>query len=298
MTGFGDAAAQIDGVSYAVEIRSVNNRFFKATLRLADELSSLEAKIDAALRKRIQRGSVAASVSIRDKSQAGAYTINEATLQHYLTYARKIAEATNELSDHHQASAIDPVGLLQLPGVMEAPDSTSLAEKHERPVLELVNKAIDKLMAMREREGEEIKQDIMEHVALIDQRLQLINERRPIVVETYETRLRNRIEQMLEKADIKVDAVDLLKEVACYAERCDVAEEVQRLGAHLVQCGTILDRGDSGKPAGRTLDFLAQELLREANTIASKSNDAEISQAIVDVKGAIDRVKEQVQNIE
>ncbi len=117
------------------------------------------------------------------------------------------------------------------------------------------------------------------------------------MVEEYHQRLRQRIDQLLAKAQLEVSQLDLIKEVAVYAERCDVSEEVQRVKAHLDQVEQILERSTS-EPIGRTLDFLAQELLREANTIGSKSNDAQISRLIVEIKGAIDRIKEQVQNVE
>ena len=119
----------------------------------------------------------------------------------------------------------------------------------------------------------------------------------PGVVEAYERRLKQRIESLLKEAELRLDQVELVREIAVYAEKTDIAEEIQRLGAHLDQFLTLIDRRD-GTPVGRTLDFLSQEMLREANTIASKSPDAEISKLVVEVKGAIDRIKEQVQNVE
>jgi uncharacterized protein (TIGR00255 family) len=122
-------------------------------------------------------------------------------------------------------------------------------------------------------------------------------ERAPRVVEEYHQRLRTRIDELLARAELKVDEKDLIREVAIFAERVDVSEETTRLKGHLDQFDNILSES-GGEPAGRTLDFLSQELLREANTITSKSNDVLVSRAIVDVKGAIDRIKEQVQNVE
>jgi uncharacterized protein (TIGR00255 family) len=137
----------------------------------------------------------------------------------------------------------------------------------------------------------------MSHHTLIAERLAVIRDRAPQVVADYQSRLHERVNALLEELGRTIDPADLIKEVAIFAERSDIAEEVSRLSAHLDQFAELLSRED-GKPVGRTLDFLTQEMLREANTIASKSGDAEISRSIVEVKGAIDRIKEQVQNLE
>ena len=157
--------------------------------------------------------------------------------------------------------------------------------------------ATKSLVDMREREGRTLVDDLRQQGELIADRLKQIAHRAPVVIADYEQRLRQRIEAMLKEAQVKVDAVDLIREIAVYAERTDIAEEISRLGGHLEQFADLL-RPDSDKPVGRTLDFLAQEMLREANTIASKSPDAGISKLIVEVKGAIDRIKEQAANVE
>ena len=150
---------------------------------------------------------------------------------------------------------------------------------------------------MRQREGQGLCKDLRSHLAYITQRIDRITERAPSVVEEYHKRLDGRIRELLAKAELNIDEVDLIREVAVFAERSDIAEENQRLRAHLNQFEQML-ANNSSEPTGRTLDFLSQELLREANTIASKANDAQVSRLIVEVKGAIDRIKEQVQNIE
>ena len=140
-------------------------------------------------------------------------------------------------------------------------------------------------------------EDLRVHHKQIAERLATIHSRTPVVVEEYEKRLRLRVESLLKDAGFSVEPRDLIREVAVFAERSDVSEEVQRLSAHLEQFDSLL-REDGGRPIGRTLDFLSQEMLREANTIASKSGDTVISREIVEIKGAIDRIKEQVQNVE
>ena len=150
---------------------------------------------------------------------------------------------------------------------------------------------------MRDVEGQALADDLKKQRASIVEHLDTVAQRAPQVVEEYHQRLQNRVNDLLARAELNVAESDLLREVAIFAERSDIAEEVSRLNGHLEQFDQMLANAD-GEPAGRSLDFLAQELLREANTIASKSNDATISRAAVQIKGAIDRIKEQVQNVE
>ncbi len=288
MTGFGDASCESAGVYYAVELRSLNNRYYKAMIRTPDEVAGLEAEMDSYLRKRITRGSVTLTVSLRDQSASAAYDINVAALQHYLDAVHQ-----TDLSDSH----IELGSILALPGVIQPPQSSKVIDRARPAVMPLLAQACDKLAEMRQAEGRGLAEELMSHRAYIAERVNQIAERAPTVVEEYHTRLRNRIEELMNRAQLQTHEVELIKEVAVYAERCDIAEEVQRIKAHLEQFEQIVHREDN-EPAGRTLDFLAQELLREANTIASKSNDAQISRTIVEVKGAIDRIKEQVQNVE
>jgi len=293
MTGFGDAATQRDGVHYSVELRSLNNRYFKGAVRLPDDLSGLEPELESMLRKRVSRGSLTLTVTHRDATAVTDYHIDEAILNRYLQHIELIQKAANG-----QATVTLDLGtLLNLPGVTRAPVETSLLDRSRPVVRELVDKACDKMMEMRETEGRGLADDLKQHLAFIRERLDIVAERAPMVVEEYHQRLHTRIDELLKRAKLDVERPDLIREVAIYAERSDISEETQRIGAHLVHFTQILDSEDD-EAAGRRLDFLTQELLREANTIASKSNDAEISRVIVEVKGAIDRIKEQVQNVE
>ncbi len=288
MTGFGVASSEDDGVHYAVELRSLNNRYYKSMIRTPDEIAGLEAELDSFLRKRITRGSVTVNVSMRDQSAAAAYHVNPEALQYYLDAVKQtdLGSAQVELGS-----------ILALPGVIQPPQSSQVIDRARPAVLKLLGEACDKLTEMRQQEGRGLAEELMRHRGEIARRISGVAEKAPQVVEEYHMRLRNRIDELMARAQLKANEVDLIKEVSVYAERCDVAEEVQRIMAHLDQFEQIVHREDS-EPAGRTLDFLAQELLREANTIASKSNDATISRTIVEVKGLIDRIKEQVQNVE
>lgn len=292
MTGYGEASAQIDGVHYFVEIRSLNNKYFKGVIRLPENYQGLEAELESRLRQRLTRGTVTLNASCTDASASAAYDINRAALDRYIEQLKAIpAVAGGEL-------ALDLAALLGLPGVLQPPsDEEDRLTRARAAFLPLVDKATGALQGMREREGRLLVEDLTLQHGLIADRLSHIAERAPTVIADYEKRLKARIEALLQGAEARVDAVDIIREIAVYAERTDIAEEISRLSGHLEQFSDLLS-GREERPLGRTLDFLAQEMLRESNTIASKSPDAGISKWIVEIKGAIDRIKEQAQNVE
>lgn len=295
MTGFGDASEQVDGIHYAVELRSLNNRYFKATLRLPDELGALEAEVESRLRSRISRGSITLTVKMRFSDAAATHRVNDIALLAYLGHLETIH---SKMPAHERGIQIDLTALLALPGVLQPlEDEASLLATARPVVLRLLEAACERLTAMRVIEGQSLAEDLLKQKAFIRERIAAVQGRTGMVVEAYHQRLRTRINELLARAELKVAEPDLIRELAVFAERADISEELSRLAGHLEQCEQIIRASDE-EPAGRTLDFLAQELLREANTIASKSNDAQISRAIVEVKGAIDRIKEQVQNVE
>ncbi|GDX99656.1 YicC family protein [Phycisphaerae bacterium] len=288
MTGYGEATSTLDGAHYFVEIRSLNNKYFKSTVRLPDEIQGLEAEIEQKLREKLSRGTITLNARVNDSTASAAYTINTAALAKYSEQIQKVPGF---------AGKVELAALLTLPGVLQPPsDEEARFDKARAAVLPLVDKACEALMVMREREGTMLVADLRDNLKQIADRLSTVKDRAPTVVADYELRLKTRIETMLRDAGHAVEAVDLIREIGSYAERTDIAEEIKRLGAHLEQFDELLL--GNGKPVGRTLDFLSQEMLREANTIASKSPDAIISRNAVEIKGAIDRIKEQVQNIE
>lgn len=292
MTGYGDASAQVGGVHYFVEVRSLNNKYFKATIRLAEAFQGLEAEMETRLRDRLHRGTVTLTARCTDSSSAAAHEINEAALARYIQQAKQVCAANGLTPD------LGVGQLLALPGVLQpSSNQEDILASARRAFMPLLDEAVAKLIEMRAREGKGLVAELEMHLRLIDERLGEVRERAPSVIAEYEARLRARILALFAEAGQKAEPVELVREVATYAERTDVAEELQRLSAHVVQFRELLSRAD-GKPIGRTLDFLAQEMLREANTIASKSPDATISKATVEVKGAIDRIKEQIQNLE
>ena len=291
MTGFGGAAREESGRRFSVEIRSVNARYFKVQVRLPDELAALEADLERLLSHRLSRGSVSVTVKFSDRSADAAAVVNQAAVARYIEQLKTLPGADDP------AFRIDAATLLTLPGALDEATGGDLLEE-ARPLIEtLVIDAADEMIAMREREGEALHEDLLSHIGEIDRNLAEVAERAPVVVELFQARLRQRMDSLLKESGVSARDEDLLREVAVFAERSDIAEEINRLGGHLVQFRDLLS-ADGSKPVGRTMDFLAQEMLREANTIGSKCLDVEIGRRIVEVKGAIDRLKEQVQNVE
>lgn len=289
MTGFGAAEACEGGVSYRVEIRSVNNRYFKSAIKLPEHLQRFEGDVDRLLRSRLGRGSVAFALRLRDDNSPTSVRINPAALKKYVETLETVAAS-------HPSASIDLAVLLEYPGVCEPVEmDEAVLTAQFRIVERLTTEAMDKLISMRQVEGQALERDLAEQCTTIRDRLSQIADRAPSVVEEYHKRLRTRVQQLLETASVELDQESLIREVAIFAERCDVNEELSRLASHLDQFAELCA---SPEEAGRKLDFLAQEMLREANTIGSKASDGQVSRHVVEIKAAIDRLKEQVQNIE
>lgn len=288
MTGYGEAQREDAAHLYHVELRSVNNRYFKAAIRLPEEFAFMEAAIEQQLRRKITRGSVTLRLFTRDLSESAAQEINLAAMRHYLTQLRAVA---NDPQVH-----IDLATLATLPGVCQPQElSEELRERAEKLVHGLVDEAIERLVAMRAIEGRSLAADLLRNCECVTANLDAIRTRVPLVVDEYRRRLMTRVQQLIAESNVSLAESDLLKEVAIYAERSDISEEVSRLGSHLEQFEAAVS---SPEPAGRKLDFITQEMLREANTIGSKAGDVEIARCTIEIKGAIDRLKEQVQNAE
>jgi uncharacterized protein (TIGR00255 family) len=290
MTGYGDAEGQLDGVTYIVEVKGVNSRYFKPKIKLPETVAFLEEQIYELLRRNIVRGSVDYVLRLKNASADMLFEINVNALTVYLNKLKTVASSTGA------SAPMDVGGLLSLPGILEpmSPDEQK-AKRVADFVLELSGTAIEGLKQMRRAEGAELEADLLKNCCEIRQYLEKIRERQDLVLQQYHDRLRIRVDELLAGTDFKLDADTLAREVAVFAERCDISEEVTRLESHLKQ---FEDNCRTDGQAGRRLDFLGQEMLREANTIASKAADIEIAHCVVNIKCCIDRLKEQVQNVE
>ena len=289
MTGYGDANAEDAGAHYAVEVRSLNNRYYKSVVKLPDALAGMEIEIDTLLREALGRGSVTYTLKMRIDSAEAAYRINTDALNAYLVQLKTVAGPDSQLK-------VELAALLALPGVCQEPrDDTDEIARHGPTIRRLTRIALEKLQAMRQAEGRSLHVDLNKHLAVIRVSLAEVSKMAPVVVEEYQRKLAARVNQLISKAEFRIEEKDLIREVALFAEKADISEEIQRLTTHI----EAFDRAcNSTEHAGRKLDFITQEMLREANTIASKANDAHVASHVVEIKSAIDRIKEQVQNVE
>jgi len=284
MTGYGAAERESDQARIAVEIRTINNKFFKVTQRLPDGLGAAEVAIERLLHDAISRGTVNVGVTVEPRGPAARVPINTDVLT---AYKRDLAQVTDSLSDD---------ALLALPGVLGSEEVLLTGIENLQDQIEAaVAEALDNLNRMRDAEGEATARDMAAALAEIEQRIAAVRKRAPAVVDDYRARLQQRVQAMLEGIEITVDDQSLIREVAFFAERSDVNEELTRLASHADQFRELL--ADSG-PAGRKLEFLTQEMYREVNTIGSKANDPEISREVVEIKVAVDRLREHTRNIE
>lgn len=287
MTGFGEASLEEPGHAYHVEIRSVNNRYLKLSSRLPESFEFLESEIESLVRKRVTRGSLTLKVFYRDVSADAAQQINVAAIQSYLKQFEAIMRP---------GMTIDVAALASLPGVVQPPEvSDEQREQCAATALKLTDKAIDALLESRANEGKVLCDDLRKHCGIVRENLAAIETRAGTVVSEFRDRLMQRIRELIAGSNVTLAEEDLLKEVSIYAERSDISEEISRLRSHLDQFDANLV---SKEPAGRRLDFISQEMLREANTIGSKAGDAAITRCTIEIKAAIDRIKEQVQNAE
>ncbi|NNM85558.1 MAG: YicC family protein [Phycisphaerales bacterium] len=294
MTGYGSASAQAQGLVCQVELRAVNNRFFKISIRLDEHLADCEVEIERLIRSKIARGSVTVKVTLRGEAIETVAPVNAAAAKLYLQQMLAIAES--QPTAGRGQYTLDLPTLLTLPGVcMQPVESEELHETARNMVNKLVQQALDQLLQMRRREGESLAADLTKHLDRIGSGLEQIKLQAPQVVAQYHQRLRARVQQLVSDAKLSLNDADLLREVALFGDRADISEELARLQGHLDQfTETCRDEAE----AGRKLEFIAQEMLREANTIGSKASDSAIARCTVDIKSAIDRIKEQVQNVE
>lgn len=287
MTGFGSAELEANGVSVRVELRSVNHRFLQVRQRVPVEFGELEPKLETLLKKRLSRGSVNLTVSVARAASPNAVELDLVVAKRY---RKLLGDAARELQ------LPDDVGLarlIDLPGVIAQRADESERERERKLVEKATKQAIDALVEMREAEGARMDKDLRKHAKAIERLRKQIGARMPKLVAEHQDALRVRIADLAGGVDIA--PADLAREVALIADKSDVSEELARLEAHLEALAEALDKGGA---VGRQLDFLVQELNREANTIGSKAGDVTVAHAVVDLKTNIERVREQVQNVE
>jgi uncharacterized protein (TIGR00255 family) len=289
MTGCGEGLASAGGSSCRVELRSVNNRAFKFSLRAREGLVGLEPRAEAVVRRRVRRGTVHMGLELSGPAAVAPRRIDRGQLAAYLD------ELEDFCAGHDLAVPTAVDALLGLPGVTSEATADSAALDAVWPlVAEALDRAIDALDRMRHAEGQSLADDMLGACAEIGRHVAAIRERVPQAVARHRERLQERVAALLVERGVALAEADFAREVALVADRTDIAEELVRLESHLVQFKSLLAEDSTG----RQLDFLAQELAREANTVAAKSADVGIAHAVVEVKTLVDRLREQVQNLE
>ena len=288
MTGFGASDLATAAGRYTVEARSLNHRFLEIMVRLPRELAPLEDRIRALVQGRVLRGRVEVAI-MREN-----YGKRLRTVRIDLDLAKAFASALNELKQALELPGSPDLAMLSaLPDLIRIEEQKEDLEAAWTAIAEAVEVALSRLIAMREREGARLTSDLGQRVRRLAERADEIERRAPLVVQEHAARLTRRIEELIGMPP--VDEGRLAAEVAIFADRSDIAEETTRLRSHLAQMQQMLIGSGA---AGRTLEFLVQELGREANTIGSKANDVEISRAVIAVKGELESLREQIQNLE
>jgi uncharacterized protein (TIGR00255 family) len=290
MTGFGEVVEQREGYAIAVEIRTVNSRYFKSNIRTTEGYGALESPIEAVLRDTVKRGTVNCNLRIRHLAGAQDYRLNTQVLGHYIDQLQSLAAM------RHLDEVVRLEPLASLPGVVEELSTESLNAASLWPIVEpTLYAAIEQLTTMRSVEGQALATDLRDQCATVALCLDIIEKQAPLVSESYRKRIQDRVNEALESLNVTIEPADLVREVALYTDRADISEEIVRLRSHLQQFAAALELDES---AGRKMEFICQEMGRETNTIGSKANDALISQQIVEIKTALERIREQIQNVQ
>lgn len=288
MTGYGQGECTVDGVRFVVELRSVNHRYLEMMVRMPTGWISLEEQVKKTIRSAIKRGRI--DVFITKEGEG----ITRRRLGIDWDVAGSVIQAAEELKTTYQVEGTVTIpDLLAMPDVLKAEEVRWDLDQIRPALIKAVEGACSSLVCMRQREGEALFVDLLQHLEKLKKLVAEIGKRAPVVVTEYRDRLHKRLLEFLDEASLEEDR--LLAEAAIFADRSDIQEELIRLSSHIDQFHSVLYREE---PVGRRLDFLLQEMNREINTIGSKGNDAQITSKVVDFKSELEKMREQVQNIE
>lgn len=290
MTGYGRAQATVGTINVTVELKSVNHRYFEFNSRVPRNYGFLEEKLKSFVGSLVSRGKVECYVSVENLEDSEVeILVNHGLATSYLKAYRELAQR-NEL-DIRDDLAIS--SLVRNSDIFTVHKQEADEEKIWEAVKSVATEAVAKFIAMREAEGEKLKNDVLSRAEFILNKVSVIEERSPETVKEYNDKLLSRINEFL--SDVQVDEQRLLTECAIFADKVAVAEETVRLRSHIDQLGQFLN---STEAVGRKIDFLVQEMNREANTIGSKAQDVTIARCVIDIKAEIEKIREQIQNIE
>ncbi len=288
MTGYGRAIQLVDGMNITVEIKSVNHRYFEFSSKLPRSYGFLDEKLKSFFMGKLTRGKMECYVSIETVEEPDSIiSVNHPLVKSYLDAYKELSE-TYGLDNNIKVSDISRV-----PDVFSVRKQAADEDKIWAAVSIVAQEALDGFIAMREREGERLKTDVLSRLSTILECVEFVEMRSPETVKEYNEKLLSRLRELLE--DTHIDEQRILTEAAIFADKIAVAEETVRLRSHISQLTSFLDASDA---VGKKMDFLVQELNREANTIGSKAQDVEIARRVVSIKAEIEKIREQIQNIE
>ncbi len=290
MTGYGRGEQNFDGFRVTVELKSVNNRYLDCTVKLPRSYIFAEDAIRSLVQRRVSRGKVDVLVTIANESDAATVVkVNEPLARGYLQAMKTLSALEPEVVSL-RVSSID---LGRFPDVLTVEKQEDDLDVVRERLLAVTELAVADFTAMREREGAKLREDILQRAATVEQLVQKVEERSPQTVAEYRNKLYTRLQEVLQSTQI--DQNRILTEAAIYADKVAVDEETVRLHSHIAQLRELLE-GDGA--VGRKLDFLLQEFNREANTIGSKCTDLDITRVVLDIKAELEKIREQIQNLE
>ena len=288
MTGYGSAKGELEGQSVTVELRSVNNRYLDCSVRLPRTLLFAEDKVKEAVSSLVKRGKVDVFVTVQAAHESGTEVVADETLArgYYEAVVRIAKELDLEIG-------LNAAAVARFPDVLTLERKELDKEAAGEALYSLTVQAVNEFNAMRAREGERLREDMLSKLTVIESLVDVVEARSPETVREYRQRLETRLRELLE--DRNVDEQRLITETAIFADKTAVDEETVRLRSHIAQFRTMLEEGS---PIGRKMDFLIQEFNRESNTIGSKCNDAQLAAVVVELKSEIEKIREQLQNVE
>lgn len=288
MTGYGKASLSVEGREYQVEIKSVNHRYLDINIKMPRTLGYLEETIKKQISEKIKRGKIDVFITFENNSQEGRdIKINKELAKIYINQLKELAQEENISSN------IEVIDIAKFPDILTIKIEQE-DEKIKNEILQVTKDATDKIIEMKNIEGQKIAQDLLSRIGKIENKIEEISKKSTGLIEEYVVKLEKRIKEILKTEEI--DKSRLAQEVVIYADKCSVEEEITRLKSHIYQFKNLI--ADNNETIGKKLDFIIQEMNRETNTIGSKANNLEITNGVIDIKTELEDIREQTQNIE
>lgn len=288
MTGYGKETLSIEGREYQVEIKSVNHRYLDINIKMPKTLSYLEETIKKEISQKIKRGKIDVFITYENNSQEGKNVkINKELAKIYINQLKELAQ------EEKISSNIEVTEIAKFPDILTIKIDEE-DDKIKEEIIQVTQQATEKIIEMKNIEGNKIEQDLLTRIEKIEKKIEEISKKSTGLIEEYVVKLEKRIKEILKTQEI--DKTRLAQEVVIYADKCSIEEEITRLKSHIYQFKNLIK--DNNETIGKKLDFIIQEMNRETNTIGSKANNLEITNGVIDIKTELEDIREQIQNIE